>query len=62
MSVDTLPPPPSHEYLEENIAPQMLAIVGTSVAIAVICVFLRIYVRACMLKNFGIDGEYLLSI
>jgi hypothetical protein len=51
-----LPPPPSKEYLEENLAPRMLAVDGTIFGMAMLCVVLRIYVRVVMLKTFGIDG------
>ena len=52
-----LPPPPPTEYLNENLAPRMLAIDGILFVLALICVLLRVYVRAIMLKTFGIDGE-----
>lgn len=52
----SLPPPPSQEYLNENLAPRMLAIDGTLFGLAMICVFLRVYVRAFLLKTFGLDG------
>lgn len=52
-----LPPPPPQEYLNENLAPRMLAVDGTLFGLAVLCVLLRVYVRAGMLKTFGIDGE-----
>ena len=52
-----LPPPPSQEYLDENLAPRMLAVDGTLFGLAMLCVSMRVYVRAVMLKTFGIDGE-----
>lgn len=52
-----LPPPPSPEYLNENLAPRMLAVDGTLFGLALLCVVLRVYVRAFMLKTLGIDGE-----
>lgn len=52
-----LPPPPSSEYLSENLAPRMLAVDGIIFGLALLCVILRVYVRALMLKTFGIDGE-----
>jgi hypothetical protein len=51
-----MPPPPPIEYLKENLAPRMLAVDGTLFALMMMCVMLRIYVRAVMLKTFGIDG------
>jgi hypothetical protein len=53
-----LPPPPSKEYLEENLAPRMLAVDGTIFGLAILCVLLRIYVRAIVLKTVGIDGMF----
>ena len=53
-----LPPPPPQAYLDENLAPQMLAVDGTLFALAMLCVLLRVYVRVGMLKTFGIDGKY----
>ncbi|KAH7123531.1 hypothetical protein B0J11DRAFT_314047 [Dendryphion nanum] len=50
-----LPPPPPQAYLEENLAPKMLAVDGTLFALAMVCVLLRVYVRVVMLKTFGID-------
>jgi hypothetical protein len=55
-----LPPPPPKEYLEQNSAPKMLAVNGTLFGLALLCVLLRIYVRAFMLKTFGIDGLFFL--
>jgi hypothetical protein len=52
-----LPPPPSTEYLNEDLAPRMLAIDGILFGLAMICVLLRVYVRAIMLKTLGVDGE-----
>jgi hypothetical protein len=49
-------PPPPQEYLDENLAPQMLAVDGTIFGLAMLCVLMRIYVRAIMLKTFGVDG------
>jgi hypothetical protein len=49
------PPRPSQAYLDENMAPEMLAVNGTLFALAMTCVLMRVYVRAFMLKTFGID-------
>jgi hypothetical protein len=54
-----MPPPPPQQYLEENLAPLMLAVDGTIFGLAMLCVMLRVYVRAVMLKNFGLDGMFL---
>jgi hypothetical protein len=35
----------------------MLAIDGILFGLAMICVLLRVYVRAIMLKTLGVDGE-----
>ena len=58
-STGALPPPPPQEYLQENLAPRMLAVNGTLFGLALLCVVLRVYVRAFMLKTFGVDGESL---
>ncbi|KAJ4331511.1 hypothetical protein N0V87_009092 [Didymella glomerata] len=50
-----LSPPPPTEYLNEDLAPRMLAIDGILFGLAMICVLLRVYVRAIMLKTFGVD-------
>ncbi|KZM21875.1 hypothetical protein ST47_g6996 [Ascochyta rabiei] len=50
-----LPPPPPQEYLDENLAPKMLAVDGCFFGMAVLFVLLRVYVRAVLLKTFGID-------
>ncbi|KAF2024509.1 hypothetical protein EK21DRAFT_94032 [Setomelanomma holmii] len=50
-----MPPRPPQEYLDENLAPKMLAVDGTIFGLAMLCVLLRIYVRAVMLKTFGVD-------
>jgi hypothetical protein len=50
-----LPPRPLQEYMDENLAPAMLAVVGSLFGLAMICVLLRIYVRTMMLKTLGID-------
>ena len=52
----SLPSPPPQEYLNENLAPRMLAVDGILFGLALLCVLLRIYVRAIMLKTFGTDG------
>jgi hypothetical protein len=50
-----LPPRPPQEYMDEDLAPAMLAVVGSLFGLAMICVLLRIYVRTMMLKTLGID-------
>jgi hypothetical protein len=54
--------PPSSQYLDENIAPRMLAVDGTFFGFAMLCVILRIYVKAFKLKTFGIDGMYVSTL
>jgi hypothetical protein len=54
-SFGPLPPPPPKAYLDENMAPHMLAVQGALFGLAMLCVLLRVYVRAVMLKTFGID-------
>jgi hypothetical protein len=56
--VPLMPPPPPKQYLEENLAPRMLAVDGTIFGLAMLCVALRIYVRVALLKTFGVDGKY----
>ena len=51
-------PPPPAAYLEENDGPKMLAVVGTFYGLATLTVLLRVYVRAFMRKNFGVDGMF----
>lgn len=50
-----LPPPPPQEYLDENLAPAMLAVIGSLFGLAMLSFLLRVYVRTVMLKTFGID-------
>ena len=50
-------PPPSPEYLAWDIGPKLLAIDLTLFGIAMMTVFMRLYVRVFMLKMFGIDGK-----
>ena len=52
-----LGPPPPPEYFEENYGPKLLAIGCTLFSIAAVTMMLRIYVRVCILKMFGIDGQ-----
>ncbi|KAL9081248.1 MAG: hypothetical protein Q9157_000223 [Trypethelium eluteriae] len=54
---DNGPPPLPSSYVEYSNASGILAIVGTLTALALLVVLLRIYVRACMLKVFGIDDH-----
>lgn len=51
-----LPPPPPQSYLEEDQAPQMLAVGGVVFSLAMLCVVACCYVRVAMLKMFGVDG------
>ncbi|PSN73976.1 hypothetical protein BS50DRAFT_670466 [Corynespora cassiicola Philippines] len=53
-------PPPSPEYLAENIAPKLLAIDCTLFGLAMITVLMRYYVRIFMLKMFGWDDVMML--
>ncbi|KAF1934748.1 hypothetical protein EJ02DRAFT_167359 [Clathrospora elynae] len=48
-------PPPSPEYLAENLAPKLMAVLGPLYAISTIAVLLRFYVRIFVLKTFGWD-------
>jgi hypothetical protein len=50
-----LPPPPPQEYLDENLAPAMLAVIGPLFGLAMLSCLLRVYVRTVVLKTFGID-------
>lgn len=50
-------PPPSPEYLAENIAPKLMAVEGPLFALSTAAVLMRFYVRIFMLKTFGWDGE-----
>jgi hypothetical protein len=50
-----LPPPPPKAYLDEDLAPAMLAVQSTLFGLAMLCVLLRMYVRAVILKTFGAD-------
>jgi hypothetical protein len=54
---DPTKPPPSPEYLAENIAPRLLAVEGTLFALSMSAILMRFYVRVFMLKMFGWDGK-----
>lgn len=58
---DPLTATPGHdaEYLAENNAGNILALVGTLGFVAVVIVALRLYVRIRMLKSVGMD-DYLI--
>lgn len=47
--------PPSPEYLAENNAPKILSIVGVFGFLALVIVFLRLFVRGAMLRFTGAD-------
>jgi hypothetical protein len=50
-------PPPSPEYMAQNIAPRLLAVEGSLFALSMGAILMRFYVRVFMLKLFGWDGK-----
>ncbi len=55
------PPPVSLDYLNYNIAPQLLTIVGTLAGLAIFVFILRLYVRTVVLNVFGADDYLMLG-
>ena len=52
---------PTHQYKDENYAPNLLAIHGTFCGAAILSVILRLYVRIFMLKSIGIDDYIIVA-
>lgn len=53
-------PPLTPEYLAFDIAPKLLSVSGTLTALALFIFLLRAYVRAVMLRVFGVDDALML--